>query len=200
MRTVLALVGFTLVGCSSQTEPNANHDLNIKRLAQHQMASYPLHQYAGDIVMQMLTPAAGIAKGARVAVGTYVFAGDVAAAFEQDIAPDLGLQLQESLMTLLTQSGFRVIELRLADGINLTADAELLLNRQTMPAQDLLQVDYLLTGTVVPQQHAFIVNSRLIVAQHRQTVAAATTEIPRNVMWSRDSVQLRDGKLYRTGP
>uniref|UniRef100_A0A486XWE7 FlgO domain-containing protein n=1 Tax=Rheinheimera sp. BAL341 TaxID=1708203 RepID=A0A486XWE7_9GAMM len=200
MRTLLALLGVSLVGCSNTLLNSGENESKIQRVEQGQMAAYPLHQYAGDIVMQMLQYAPGIRRGAKVAVGTYVSASNLSEAFEQDMVPAIGLQLQESLMTLLTQSGFSVVELRLADGISLAAEGEFLLTRQAMPAKGSVRADYLLSGTVIAQQHAFIVNSRLVDAQQNQIVAAATTEIPRNVMWSRDSVQLRNGKLYRTGP
>ena len=135
MRTLLALLGVSLVGCSNTLLNSGENESKIQRVEQGQMAAYPLHQYAGDIVMQMLQYAPGIRRGAKVAVGTYVSASNLSEAFEQDMVPAIGLQLQESLMTLLTQSGFSVVELRLAEGISLATEGEFLLVRlsQSMP-------------------------------------------------------------------
>lgn len=195
------LLALMLVGCAAPANqgPLYNATNSAPELAAaNRMAPYSLHQYAGDIVMQMLQSTAQLPRGSTVAVATYVLANNLHQKVNTDITPELGLQLQESIMTLLTQSGFNVIEIRRDSSIVQTADAELMLSREASNRQS-VQADYILTGTMLPQQHAYIVNSRLINTRFDQVMAAATTEIPLNVFWSRDSIQLRAGKLYRTG-
>lgn len=194
MRLVLAIMSLSLVSCASQvkqTEPLLAAPVPFEQLPQRQMAAYPLHQYVGDIVMQMLEQSSGIVQGSKVHVINFssVSSGQ---SFSEDISPQLGAQLQQSLMTYLAHSGFDVVN------ANFLAPNVTALQYSAAAEQNNL-ADFALQGTVLPQQHAYIVNSRLIDTRNNKIVAAATTEIPRNVFWSRDSVQLRNGKLYRTG-
>lgn len=202
MQMMIGLLALILAGCATSVDYGLSTSSSSMSAPQpvltDGMAPYSLHQYAGDIVMQMLQSTATLPRGSTVAVATYVLANDLDQKVSADITPELGLQLQESLMTLLTQSGFNVVEIRWDDSILQTSEAELVLSRAATNRQS-VQADYLLTGTMLPQQHAYFVNSRLINTRLSQVVGAATTEIPLNVFWNRDTVQLRAGKLYRTG-
>ena len=56
----------------------------------------------------------------------------------------------------------------------------------------------MITGTLTRQQHAYIVNARLVDAADQRIVSAASTEIPINVMWGSEKVQQRGGMIYRS--
>jgi len=59
-------------------------------------------------------------------------------------------------------------------------------------------IDFIITGTLTKQQHAYIVNARLVNLQDQRIVSAATTEIPDNVMWSHEKIKQRGSQLYRS--
>ncbi|MBZ9610185.1 FlgO family outer membrane protein [Rheinheimera maricola] len=201
MQIMIGLLALILAGCATAIDSGLSESSTTsapRPMLPEGIAPYSVHQYAGDIVMQMLQSTASLPRGSTVAVATYVLANNLQQKVSADIAPELGLQLQESIMTLLTQSGFDVVEIRWDENIMQTSEAELVLSREAHNRQN-VQADYLLTGTMLPQQHAYFVNTRLINTRLSQVVAAATTEIPLNVFWSRGTVQLRAGKLYRTG-
>jgi hypothetical protein len=48
------------------------------------------------------------------------------------------------------------------------------------------------------QQHAYLVNARLTSLIDGLVMSAATIEIPKNVMWTTEKVQMRNGVIYRT--
>ncbi|GAB2915818.1 FlgO family outer membrane protein [Rheinheimera gaetbuli] len=146
--------------------------------------------------MQLLQSTPDSIPRGRVLIGDFSSAENVEHVLSNDATAPIRKQLQHSMLTLLTQAGFDVIALDGKSSVALNSDNSIKITPNTH-MQDKLYVDYILTGTLIAQQHAYLVNTKLVsVAQH-SVAAAATSEIPLNVLWSREQVQLKNGRLHR---
>jgi hypothetical protein len=110
----------------------------------------------------------------------------------------LSLQIQESLLTQFTQLGYHTVEYRLGNNLILAQNADSILSRDLSKLRNRQNIDLVITGTVTRQQHAYIVNARLVNIENKQVLSAGSTEIPINVMWGNEKIQQRDGSLYRS--
>ncbi len=127
----------------------------------------------------------------------------------RSLAPDpynnslnmLGLQLQESMLTVATQRGYQVKELRLGQAVQFYTDHERMLTRQLSELAAEQSVRYVIVGTMNQSEQYTTVNARMIDVQSNQVVAAASDLVPSQVLGSTEQVQLRQQRLYRnSGP
>jgi TolB-like protein len=135
---------------------------------------------------------------ARIAVTSFYMADGLGTDLAEDQGSGLSQQIQESLLTQFTQLGFHTIEYRLENTLNLQQSADSVLSRDVNTLRQRQNIDFVITGTLTRQQHAYIVNARLVNTKDLRIVSAASTEIPINVMWGAEKVQQRDGQLYRS--
>ena len=82
--------------------------------------------------------------------------------------------------------------------IDLSASADSVLSRNTGNLKQRQIIDFVITGTLTRQEHAYIVNARMVNMQTNQVVSAGSTEIPINVMWSNEKIQQRGDFIYRS--
>jgi hypothetical protein len=98
----------------------------------------------------------------------------------------------------MTQMGYHTVEYRLANNLHLSHNADSALTRNLEQLRERQNIDLIITGTVTRQQHAYIVNARMVNISNKQVLSAGSTEIPINVMWGNEKIQQRDGSLYRS--
>ncbi|MDC8830632.1 FlgO family outer membrane protein [Alteromonas gilva] len=110
----------------------------------------------------------------------------------------LGHQLQEGLLTEATKRGFTAQEFRLTQDIIVSDRSDRVLSRDIELLTAMGRIDYFITGTLVHQEAGAIVNARIIDAQTRDVVAAATRFFPAELFWQTEQVTSRNGRLYRT--
>lgn len=123
----------------------------------------------------------------------------------RSLAPDpynvtlnmLGLQLQESMLTVATQRGYQVKELRLGQSVQMYADHERMLTRQLTELAAEQSVRYIIVGTLNQSEQYTMVNARMVDVQSNQVVAAASDIVPAQVLGTTEQVQLRQQRLYR---
>lgn len=195
MRLLFYSVFLVLVGCSLTEEPQKTPP---RETPKSPMAPYTVHQYVADLSSQ-LSRIQGPYKGnARIAVTSFYMANGLGTDLAEDQGSGLSQQIQESLLTQFTQLGFHTIEYRLENTLNLQQSADSVLSRDVNTLRQRQNIDFVITGTLTRQQHAYIVNARLVNTKDLRIVSAASTEIPINVMWGAEKVQQRDGQLYRS--
>ncbi|MCW8108319.1 FlgO family outer membrane protein [Alteromonas ponticola] len=110
----------------------------------------------------------------------------------------LGHQLEQGLVTEATKRGFLAQEYKLTDNIIMTDHAERVLTRNIDQLSVIDRVDYYITGTVVKQESGAMVNARIIDANSKEIISAATRFFPAEVFWQKEHVTTRNGRLYRS--
>ncbi|MCC5827164.1 FlgO family outer membrane protein [Alkalimonas sp.] len=110
----------------------------------------------------------------------------------------LGLQLQESMLTVASQLGYQVTEFRAGQALQLHAQHDSLLTRQLSGLATEQSVRYVIAGTMSQHEDFTIVNARLVDTETNRVLAAAADQIPTAVLGSAEQVQLRQQMIYRS--
>lgn len=195
MRLFLLLLLVSLTACTSKNNLEANaHKEETKAV----MAPYTVHQYVNNLTSQLMQIRVPIKSNARIAVTSFYMADALDSALATGQADGLSQQIQESLLTQFTQLGYYMIEYRLENTLNLKSNADGILSRNINNLTQQQKIDFVITGSLTRQQHAYLVNARLVDTKTQRIVSAATAEIPINAMWGDEKIQQRGGQLYRS--
>ena len=195
MRLILLLFLATLTACTLTQEPKEPASTLASKAP---MAPYTVNQYVGDLTAQLSRIQGPMKSNARIAVTSFYMANNLNSGLATGTSTGLSQQIQESLLTQFSQLGYFVIEYRLENTLNLKPTADSILSRNIAKLRQRQDIDFVITGTLTKQQHAYIVNARLVNLQDQRIVSAATTEIPDNVMWSHEKIKQRGSQLYRS--
>lgn len=136
-------------------------------------------------------------KQATYAVSGFVAADTLRAEQQQHPLMSLGHQLQQGMLTEASKRGFRTFELSLAKNVIMGNDYDKMLTRDTEQLNDVVAIDYVITGTMLFQETGAMVNARLINVRNNQIVSAATRYFPGELFWQHEQVTTRAGRLYR---
>ncbi|NMR25714.1 hypothetical protein HH219_09280 [Pseudoalteromonas sp. NEC-BIFX-2020_015] len=195
MRLLLCFLLLSLTACSLTPEKPPARSTVVTKSA---MAPFTVHQYVGDLSAQLSHIKGPFKSSARIAVTSFYFADGLDSELAQGPGDGLSQQIQESLLTQFTQLGYNIIEYRLENNLNLSPIADGMLSRDITKLRKRQNIDFVITGTLTRQQHAYIVNARMVNTHDSAVVSAASTEIPINVMWGDEKIQQRDGFIYRS--
>lgn len=111
----------------------------------------------------------------------------------------LGLQLQETMIAVSTQRGFKVVEIRAANEISLFTDHERLLTRDPSEISQFVDVRYMIVGTLFQGTDNTTVNARLLDLQENVVIAAVSEQIPNTVIGlNTNQIQMKHQKMYRS--
>lgn len=111
----------------------------------------------------------------------------------------LGLQLQESMIAVSAQRGFKVVELRVGKEISLFDNYERLLSREQSEIAGSQDLRYMIVGTLFQGTQHTTVNARLLDVQQGLVVAAVSDQIPNTLIGLNiNQVQMKHQKLYRS--
>lgn len=198
-RTGLVVFAMLLAGCSSSLvptapEPTRSADVHFKP----QMAPHSLHEYAGGLAMQLARNLNLTEPKATLAIGSFLPVQALGQAVTEPQWQPVSLQMQESLYSYFNQLGYNLVEFRGMNSLLLSEQTDIALSRDVKQLAAQQHIDYVLAGTFTQQQHGYLVNARIYRVADRQVMAAASTEVPRNVMWADEKVQRRDGVIYRS--
>lgn len=195
MRLLILLLSLSLTACSLTSEPVKKTNTQVEKAT---MASFTVDQYVRDLSTQLSHKNGSFKSSSRIAITSFFLADALETGLAQGQGHGLSQQIQESLITQLTQLGYNIIEYRLENNLNLSASADSMLSRDIAKLNQRQNIDYVITGTLTRQQHAYIINARMVNAQNNVITSAASTEIPINVMWSDEKIQQRGGFIYRS--
>jgi TolB-like protein len=109
----------------------------------------------------------------------------------------IGLQIQESFITLGAQAGLKIIEYKTMSSIKLQQGFDVMLSRDIQNLHEKINAQYFLTGTYSEQDNSLVVNARLIELSSQNVVAAATDYIPTLSLRSKQKVIMKKNMLYR---
>jgi len=195
MRLLLPLIFLNLVACNLVPQPEPSVPTDATRPA---LAPYTVSDYVSNLTAQLNFKNGAFNSNARIGVSSFYYASAPDTKLIAGQASGLSLQVQESLLTQFTQLGYQTVEYKLANSLTLSTNADSILTRDIKKLNNRQNIDLVITGTVTRQQHAYIVNARLVNIENKQILSAGTTEIPINVMWGSEKIQQRDGNLYRS--
>lgn len=136
-------------------------------------------------------------RQATYAVSGFVAVDSLNATAQQHPLMLLGQQLQQGMITEASKRGFRTFELALAKNILMGERYDKILTRDVDQLNDVVNVDYVITGTMLFQEAGAIVNARLVNVRNNQVISAATRYFPGTLFWQQEQVTTRDGRLYR---
>lgn len=195
MRLLLSLSLLALTACTLTEEPKPEVSTAAPKAI---MAPYTVDQYVSNLTTGLSQVQGSFKSNARIAVTSFYMADALNSELAGDQGTGLSQQVQESLLTQFTQLGYYTVEYRLENNLTLNENADSVLTRDITKLRQRQNIDFVITGTLTRQQHAYIVNARLVNLQDQRIISAASTEIPINVMWGNEKVQQRGGMLYRS--
>lgn len=195
MRLLLPFILLNLTACNLIPPPEPSIPTDAPKAA---MAPYTVNEYVVNLTSQLGQVNGALNANARIGVSSFYYADALDTKLVTGQASGLSLQIQESLLTQFTQLGYHTVEYRLGNNLILAQNADSILSRDLSKLRNRQNIDLVITGTVTRQQHAYIVNARLVNIENKQVLSAGSTEIPINVMWGNEKIQQRDGSLYRS--
>ncbi|XQF90629.1 FlgO family outer membrane protein [Pseudoalteromonas espejiana] len=195
MRPLLPFILLNLTACNLVPPPEPSIPTDAPKAG---MAPYTVNEYVVNLTSQLGQVNGALNANARIGVSSFYYADALDTKLVTGQASGLSLQIQESLLTQFTQLGYHTVEYRLGNNLILAQNADSILSRDLSKLRNRQNIDLVITGTVTRQQHAYIVNARLVNIENKQVLSAGSTEIPINVMWGNEKIQQRDGSLYRS--
>ena len=134
-----------------------------------------LSDYAKQMVVKLA--AFDALKGANVAVTSFV-------EFDESLqrSNPLGNQFAEALATVLPEFGAHVVDFKLTSKIHVRPDGDFSLSRDVRQLHQQVQMDYVLTGTLVTTKRGVQIHSRVVSVATQQVIAATTTLLPHSVL------------------
>lgn len=109
----------------------------------------------------------------------------------------LGLKLQEGLMTSLLNRGYKVVEYRRTKNIIVRGNQDQMLSRELAHLKAERELNYYLTGTIAYQENGAAISLRIIDLANDEVSAATTKFIPIDVFWQHRQVTEYNGMIYR---
>lgn len=155
-----------------------------------------IHQNVTNLANKLFSNAINFKLSQSVAVGTFL---PIHLNKNPNLAEQhyIGLQIQESFITLAAQAGLNVVEYKTASAIKITPGADVMLSRDTTELTTSIQAKYFLTGTYSEHDNKLVVNARIIELAERKIIAAATGYIPMPSLNDKQNITMKNNMLYR---
>jgi len=155
-----------------------------------------VHQNVTRLANKLFSSATNIHLSQTVAIGTFL---PIHLTNEPNLAEQnyIGLQIQESFITLAAQAGLNVVEFKTASAIKITANADVMLSRDVKDLQSNVDAQYFLTGTYSEHANKLIVNARIIELSNQRVIAAATDYIAMPSLNNKQKITMKNNMLYR---
>lgn len=111
-------------------------------------------------------------KESRVAITSFV---DLESLRETD---KIGLSLSELLIHKLQLSGFKIVDFKAMNSINVAANGDHVFSRNPAELKNEFNIHYFLTGTLTKSRDGIVVNARLLDTKTLLVVSSAQAFIP----------------------
>lgn len=185
---VICLVSLSACSQLSPRQQTADAEANVRL--------DPVLFYSERLAEQLLAELTPLPHG-RVTAVTFVDS--------ETLKPDsanarmryLGVQLQESMLSVATQLGYEVTEFRANQTIQLFEHHDSLLSRDISQLSSEQSIRYVITGTFSQHEDFTVVNARLVDTETNRVIAAVADQIPSKVIGSVEQVQFRQQMIYR---
>lgn len=160
----------------------------------------PIEVAIESISQQLITNPVFSIVDKRIVSSTFVWSDTLTSVSKDSEKMELGVILQESIITSLIQAGADVREIKSANAIQLNPTGEFILSRDIDKVADNTHADYVLTGIMTPTEYGTIVNAKLINLHNKRVVAAARQiiAIVKDTQMTENSSKFKNGMLYRS--
>jgi TolB-like protein len=186
-----------LCACSSSNDSsNKSDQTSSNKGNQSANTELLIHQNVTTLANKLFSNAKNIKLSQSVAVGTFL---PIHLKSSPNLAEQhyVGLQIQESFITLAAQAGLNVVEYKTASAIKVTSEADVMLSRDTQELTATVEAQYFLTGTYSEHDNQLIVNARIIELAEKKVIAAATGYIPMPSLNDKQNITIKNKMLYR---
>ncbi len=208
---ITVLMGIALVGCVTTEELYSKVKPNLENKAQESYvnanqqngpqtpsrAKQSLHHETEILVNQLVTNNERELSVGDIAVGTILPASDLSSIDEDYESKALSIQIQESLITVLTQKNFPVVEYKTTKALHIRDHADHMLSRDLDELKVFHNIKYFMTGTYTATEAGYFINARLVDTDNNQVMAAATHFISADILFPKRTTHLKHGRIHR---
>lgn len=189
----------TLEHYSALKEQEKRRKAGLEAPAEVVSPKQTLHSHTIDIAQQLFQSANNLRPEGTIAVGSFTMVDTLKQPMSKTSPTYMyGLQIAESLATVSVQLGLSVVEFKALPAIQITESHDLMLSRNLSLIKAKQGIDYFLTGTLVEQEEGLVVNARLIEVGTNIVIAAATEQIPSDLIWQKRKAVMYNGVISRT--
>ncbi|GGF53717.1 FlgO family outer membrane protein [Alteromonas lipolytica] len=143
------------------------------------MTHKALNDYAASLAMSLMEGSVQVNTNQLIGIASFV-------RFNRSLRETtvLGNQLAEYLIAELQHYGLGVVDFKLANTLDVTPYGDLALSREGRRIAKRMEMDHVLTGTLVEQPRGVSVNARIISLEKQRVVASANVFIPSFIVTS----------------
>jgi len=164
-------------GLEYRAEVSSQLDHSLQYLVRPKTMHKTVGDYANQLAMLLMDRAFSLKQSDRIAVASFV-------RFNQTLREPtvLGNRLAEAMGVELQQYGMSIVETKLATDLAISDRGDLALSRNPHHLPDHLNVDFILTGTLVERGEGVTVNARIVSVDNHAVAAAASLYIPQFIV------------------
>lgn len=132
-----------------------------------------LSDYAGQLSMQLLRNSSGMKKDDLIGVASFV-------SLDRSLQKTniLGNQLSEYFISEIQQFGLAVVDFKMTGKVKVTSRGDFVFSRDTLELAQNLQMDHMLSGTMINKPKGVQINARIISVTNNRVIASASVIIP----------------------
>jgi TolB-like protein len=186
-----------LIASCTQTQDDfyQTSQVNKKEIDSYNLPKHAINDVVKGLAFQMLESNKAVSSKSPIAVTSFVTLGDL------ESTNWLGNQIAENFVHELQHHGLLVIDFKMTGHIRVTKEGDYVFSRdwQELPSRQI--IDYVVTGTMVEQDHGILVNARMIGIKSKVVVATAQSFVPRWVLGDKNQhshqIKLSNGMISR---
>ncbi|WP_100656843.1 FlgO family outer membrane protein [Alteromonas flava] len=132
-----------------------------------------IREYAAQLAMQLMDRAVALTPADLVGVVSFV---ELDASL--NTSSPLGNQLTEYFIGEIQHFGIGIVDFKVGNAISVTPTGDFIFSRNAERLADKLEMNHVLTGTMIQRSHGVSVNARIVALADRRVVASANVLIP----------------------
>ena len=132
-----------------------------------------LADYASQLAMQLMDSATQLSSNDLIGVASFV---RLNRSLQETTV--MGNQLAELLIAELQSFGVGIVDFKMADALTVTPYGDLAMTRTGEIQSRSMQMDHILTGTLIEEPRGVRVNARIVSVEKHQVVASTSLLIP----------------------